>query len=174
MLLVRYCYNALFVIVHVRCCPTAMVPVASWVRGRLHTITGEGRSKAKSCSVSYCKRTSTQCNRLPPTLLIEKEVVWALLPVTCTLKEGLPRQDPPPDITQDFLINKVPVDWFPDFPPSSCYAIIDIILSSLITWIRYRTIRTYCITISSLFGILLQYPRVSKYSWYIYYVYPCY
>src|SRR5690242_21099081 len=42
---------------------------------------------------------------LPP-LLIEKEVVRALLPVTCTLKEGLPGQDPPPDITQDFLINR--------------------------------------------------------------------
>ena len=33
------------------------------------------------------------------------------------LKEGLPGQDPPPDITQDFLINKVPVDGFPDVPP---------------------------------------------------------
>jgi hypothetical protein len=31
--------------------------------------------------------------------------------------EGLPGQDPPPDITQDFQINKVPVDGFPDVPP---------------------------------------------------------
>lgn len=47
--------------------------------------------------------------------------------------EGLPGQDPPPDITQDFQINKVPVDGFPDVPLSSWYAIIDIILCSLIT-----------------------------------------
>jgi hypothetical protein len=32
------------------------------------------------------------------------------------LRKGLPGQDPPPDITQDFLINKVPVDGFPDVP----------------------------------------------------------
>ena len=42
---------------------------------------------------------------------------WGLLPVTCTSKEGVPGQDPPPDTTQDFLINKVPVDGFPDVPP---------------------------------------------------------
>jgi hypothetical protein len=39
------------------------------------------------------------------------------LPITCTSKEGVPGQDPPPDTTQDFLINKVPVDGFPDVPP---------------------------------------------------------
>jgi hypothetical protein len=33
MFLVRYGYNALFVIVHVRCCPAAMVPVAATCRG---------------------------------------------------------------------------------------------------------------------------------------------
>ena len=33
MLLVRYGYNALFVIVHLRCCPTSMVPVAATWKG---------------------------------------------------------------------------------------------------------------------------------------------
>jgi len=130
--------------------------------------------KPKAAASLTVKEPPPNVTDWPHQLLIEKEVVWALLPVTCALKEGLPGQDPPPDITQDFLINKVPVDWFPDVPPSSCYAIIDIILSSLITWIRYRTIRTYWFTISSLFGILLQYPQVGKYSWYTCCVYPCY
>ena len=47
----------------------------------------------------------------------EKDVGWALLPVICTLKEGVPGHDPPPpDTTQDFLINRTPVDGFPDVP----------------------------------------------------------
>jgi len=42
MLLVRYGYNALFVIVPVRCCPAAMVPVAAIWKGpglKEHTVT---------------------------------------------------------------------------------------------------------------------------------------
>src|SRR5690242_21762318 len=89
---------------------------------------------------------------LPP-LLIEKEVVRALLPVTCTLKEGLPGQDPPPDITQDFLINKVPVDGF-----------------EFHTGLPATTISRFAFCFVSCFSILESANTVET----IYHGYPCY
>src|SRR5690242_20122760 len=105
--------TTVFVIVHVRCCPAAMVPVASCELEEdcIQSPEKEGVKPKAAASLTVKEPPPSITDWLPP-LLIEKEVVRALLPVTCTLKEGLPGQDPPPDITQDFLINKVPVDGF--------------------------------------------------------------
>ena len=76
MLLVRYGYNALFVIVPVRCCPTAMVPVASCELEE-DCIQSPEKEVVKPDTESSLtvKEPPPNVTDWPPPLLIEKEVV---------------------------------------------------------------------------------------------------
>jgi hypothetical protein len=76
MLLVRYGYNALFVIVHVRCCPTAIVPVASCELEEdcIQSPEKEG-VKPKAAAFLTIKEPPPNVTDWLPPLLIEKEVV---------------------------------------------------------------------------------------------------
>ena len=63
----------------------------------------------------YCKRTSLQSNGL--AIPITKRKRWWLSVITCNLCVKRILAWSTTGITQDFLINKVPVDGFPDVSP---------------------------------------------------------
>ena len=175
--LVRYGYNAPFVIVHVRCCPAAMVLVAvTTPESGLEVSIQSPETELKInwlllTSVSVKGPEPNVMSWLPPSVR-EKEYGWVLVSKTCTLKE--PWHDAPPgDSTQTLFTINVPVVGAAALH-SSWYKIIYIICWSLVTRIWHATITTCCITICILFGILLQDSRVGKYCRYICCGYPSY
>jgi hypothetical protein len=105
-----------FVIVHVICCPAAMLPVASpEPAAPLQLPEKEGVKPEAIASLTVNEPGANVTDWLPPSVR-EKDDGLGLLPVTCTSNEGFPGHDPPPDTTQDFLINKTPVDGGGGFP----------------------------------------------------------
>ena len=78
----------------------------------------EGVKPEAAVSLTVKEPAPNVTDWLPPSVR-EKDDGLGLLPVTCMSNEGLPGHDPPPpDTTQDFLINKTPVDGggFPTVP----------------------------------------------------------
>lgn len=110
---------AVFVIVHASCCPAAMLPIASPEPAAvcIQSSEKEGVKPEAAASLTVKEPGANITDWLPPSVR-EKDDGGELLPVTCMSNEGLPGHDPlPPDITQDFLINKTPVDGgFPNAP----------------------------------------------------------
>jgi hypothetical protein len=115
MFLVRYGYKALFVIVHVRCCPAAMVPVAATCKGPgLEASIQSPEKEAKGNVVVSVIEKEPEPNVMSwlPTPLSTKPGGLGLLPVILRLKSPSPVfwQSPGLDgSTQTLLTVRVPV-----------------------------------------------------------------